>query len=270
MRSSRTSPARPAARASARSCATRCRSATSARCEYDLLFERFLDENRREAPDIDIDFCKDRRGRRHPVRQGQVRRSERRPDRHVRHAGGPGRDPRRRPHARHADLPRRPDRGDGARHSSTSRSTKRSSRASDLRQAYDSNGEIRELIDLARKIEGLARNVGTHAAAVVIAEQPVERIRAAAAREGQDGSHHAMGDGRRRAGRPLEDGLPRPAEPHDPRQEHRAGRSSRAASGSTRTSSRSTTRRRSPCSAAARRRASSSSKAAAFAICCSG
>ena len=29
--------------------------------QYDLLFERFLDENRLEAPDIDIDFCKDRR-----------------------------------------------------------------------------------------------------------------------------------------------------------------------------------------------------------------
>ena len=28
---------------------------------YDLLFERFLDENRKEAPDIDIDFCKERR-----------------------------------------------------------------------------------------------------------------------------------------------------------------------------------------------------------------
>src|SRR6185503_17018154 len=26
--------------------------------QYGLLFERFLDENRREAPDIDIDFCK--------------------------------------------------------------------------------------------------------------------------------------------------------------------------------------------------------------------
>src|SRR5262249_24004523 len=26
--------------------------------EFDLLFERFLDLNRREAPDIDIDFCK--------------------------------------------------------------------------------------------------------------------------------------------------------------------------------------------------------------------
>jgi len=29
--------------------------------EYDLLFERFLDPNRAEAPDIDIDFCRDRR-----------------------------------------------------------------------------------------------------------------------------------------------------------------------------------------------------------------
>ncbi len=29
--------------------------------KYDLLFERFLDESRLEAPDIDIDFCKERR-----------------------------------------------------------------------------------------------------------------------------------------------------------------------------------------------------------------
>ena len=29
--------------------------------EYGLLFERFLDPNRSEAPDIDIDFCQDRR-----------------------------------------------------------------------------------------------------------------------------------------------------------------------------------------------------------------
>ena len=43
----------------------------------------------------------------------------------------------------------------------------------DLRATYDSDPEIRELLDLARKIEGLARNVGTHAAAVVIADQPL-------------------------------------------------------------------------------------------------
>src|SRR5690606_23880353 len=29
--------------------------------KYDLLFERFLDPNRTEPPDIDIDFCRDRR-----------------------------------------------------------------------------------------------------------------------------------------------------------------------------------------------------------------
>src|SRR4030095_15913164 len=29
--------------------------------KYDLLFERFLDPNRAEAPDIDIDFSRDRR-----------------------------------------------------------------------------------------------------------------------------------------------------------------------------------------------------------------
>src|SRR5262245_63250393 len=29
--------------------------------EYDLLFERFLDPSRSEAPDVDIDFCQDRR-----------------------------------------------------------------------------------------------------------------------------------------------------------------------------------------------------------------
>src|SRR5262249_39675337 len=29
--------------------------------KYDLLFERFLDPNRSEAPDIDIDLCQDRR-----------------------------------------------------------------------------------------------------------------------------------------------------------------------------------------------------------------
>ena len=29
--------------------------------EYDLLFERFLDPRRTEAPDIDIDFCQEGR-----------------------------------------------------------------------------------------------------------------------------------------------------------------------------------------------------------------
>jgi DNA polymerase-3 subunit alpha len=39
----------------------------------------------------------------------------------------------------------------------------------ELKRLYDGDGEIRELIDLARSLEGLARNAGTHAGGVVIA-----------------------------------------------------------------------------------------------------
>ena len=46
-------------------------------------------------------------------------------------------------------------------------------KSADLKMEYDGDPEIRELLDLAMKIEGLARNVGTHAAAVVIADKPL-------------------------------------------------------------------------------------------------
>jgi DNA polymerase-3 subunit alpha len=39
----------------------------------------------------------------------------------------------------------------------------------ELKRLYDGEAEIRELIDLARSLEGLARNAGTHAGGVVIA-----------------------------------------------------------------------------------------------------
>src|SRR5262249_8088777 len=39
----------------------------------------------------------------------------------------------------------------------------------DLRREYDADPQVRELIDIARKLEGTNRNAGTHAAGVVIA-----------------------------------------------------------------------------------------------------
>jgi DNA polymerase-3 subunit alpha len=42
-----------------------------------------------------------------------------------------------------------------------------------LAAACENDAEVRELVDLAGRIEGLARNVGTHAAAVVIADRPL-------------------------------------------------------------------------------------------------
>lgn len=42
-----------------------------------------------------------------------------------------------------------------------------------LKQRYDDEDEVRTLIDLARKLEGLTRNVGKHAGGVVIAPGPI-------------------------------------------------------------------------------------------------
>ena len=43
----------------------------------------------------------------------------------------------------------------------------------ELRKAYESEDEVRTLVDLARPLEGLVRNAGTHAGGVVIAPSPL-------------------------------------------------------------------------------------------------
>src|SRR5207244_11391291 len=43
----------------------------------------------------------------------------------------------------------------------------------DLKNEYDTEPQVRELIDIARKLEGTNRNAGTHAAGVVIANGPL-------------------------------------------------------------------------------------------------
>ncbi len=46
-------------------------------------------------------------------------------------------------------------------------------KSQELRQRYETDLQIRELIDMARKVEGMPRNASTHAAAVVITDRPV-------------------------------------------------------------------------------------------------
>ncbi|MGH2848160.1 MAG: DNA polymerase III subunit alpha [Thermoleophilaceae bacterium] len=46
----------------------------------------------------------------------------------------------------------------------------------DLRRAYDGEPEARQIIDTARGLEGIVRNAGIHAAAVVIADRPLTDI----------------------------------------------------------------------------------------------
>jgi len=142
--------------------------------EYDLLFERFLDENRREAPDIDVDFCKDRRA--DVIQYVKDKYGEA----NVAQIGTFGTLAARaaiRDVGRTLGMPIfRVDQIVAMVPDTLNISLDEAlAQSSDLKQAYESNGEVRELLDLARKIEGLARNVGTHAAAVVIAEKPVEQ-----------------------------------------------------------------------------------------------
>ncbi|MEM8677856.1 MAG: DNA polymerase III subunit alpha [Planctomycetota bacterium] len=140
--------------------------------KYDLLFERFLDPSRAEAPDIDIDFCKERRGeiiRYVKEKYGAENVAQigtfgtlaaRAAIRDVGRALGI-------PLARVNQVVKMVPEKLGI---TLENALKESD---ELKATYDSDGEVRELLDLAQKIEGLARNVGTHAAAVVIADQPL-------------------------------------------------------------------------------------------------
>jgi DNA polymerase-3 subunit alpha len=140
--------------------------------KYDLLFERFLDESRLEAPDIDIDFCKERRGE--VIRYVKDKYGED----NVAQIGTFGTLAARaaiRDVGRVLGIPL-------TRVSQVISMVpeelgitleKALEKSDDLRKTYDGDGAIRELLDLAMKIEGLARNVGTHAAAVVIADKPL-------------------------------------------------------------------------------------------------
>ncbi len=141
--------------------------------KYDLLFERFLDENRLEAPDIDVDFCKERRG--DIIRYVKEKYGEK----NVAQIGTFGtlaaraaiKDVGRAlgvPLARVVQITEMVPEELGISLQEAL------GKGDDLRATYENDSEIRELLDLAMKVEGLARNVGTHAAAVVIADKPLE------------------------------------------------------------------------------------------------
>jgi DNA polymerase-3 subunit alpha len=140
--------------------------------KYDLLFERFLDPNRGEAPDIDIDFCQDRRDEVIAyVRQKYGEQS-------VAQIGTFGTLAARAavkdvgrvlniPLARVTQIAEMIPKTLGITLDDALRNNP------DLRKEYDSDPQIRELIDIALKLEGTNRSAGTHAAGVVISDGPL-------------------------------------------------------------------------------------------------
>jgi DNA polymerase-3 subunit alpha len=140
--------------------------------DYDLLFERFLDPNRNEAPDIDIDFCQDRREEviayvKQRYGEGSVAQIATFGTLAARAAikdVGRALDV---PLDRVNQLTNWVPRTLGITLQEALKGNP------ELREAYQSDPVVREQLDIAMKLEGTNRNAGTHAAGVVIANGPI-------------------------------------------------------------------------------------------------
>ncbi len=139
---------------------------------HGLLFERFLNPERVSLPDFDIDFCVDGRDRvieyvaekygaervSQIVTFGQIgARSA------VRDVGRVLGYPYSLCDRVARAIPGTPD-------MTIDRALEESAQ---LRDESESNGEVRDLLALSRKVEGLPRNIGTHAGGVLIAPEPI-------------------------------------------------------------------------------------------------
>ncbi len=146
--------------------------------QYDLLFERFLNPERVSMPDIDIDFCV--RGRAEVIN-------------HVSEFYGKEsvcqiitfgtmaskaaiKDVGRALNMPYGDVEKigklipAPVRG---RNISISQALEQ---VADLRKAIESDGQVKELVDLAMRLEGCSRHTSVHAAGVIISPKPLYEI----------------------------------------------------------------------------------------------
>ncbi|MDH4027915.1 MAG: DNA polymerase III subunit alpha, partial [Nitrospirota bacterium] len=139
---------------------------------YGLLFERFLNPERVSMPDIDVDFCMDRRGEvieyvtnkygKDRVAQiitfgtMQARAA-------IRDVGRAMNIPYSEADAAAKLVPNVP------------KITLKTALEMEpkLKELYDTKPEIRELIEIARRLEGISRHASTHAAGIVISPDPL-------------------------------------------------------------------------------------------------
>lgn len=143
--------------------------------EYDLLFERFLNPERVSMPDIDVDFCYERR-----EEVIDYVRSKYGED-HVAQIATFGTMAAKnaiRDVGRVMDLPYgQVDRVAKLIPNQLNITISQAlDQADDLRAMYEGEGQIRRLIDTAQALEGMPRHISTHAAGVVICREPVHDL----------------------------------------------------------------------------------------------
>jgi DNA polymerase III subunit alpha len=140
--------------------------------QHELLFERFLNPERVSMPDIDIDFCMNRRGE---VIDYVTRKYGRDNVAQIitfgtMQAKAAIKDVGRAMDVPYTDVDRIAKMVPNQLNISLNRAIEDSP---PLQQAYETDAQIRELLDTAKKLEGLVRNSGVHAAGVVIAPRPL-------------------------------------------------------------------------------------------------
>ena len=141
--------------------------------KYGLLFERFMDPSRNEMPDIDIDICQD--GRQKVIEYVRKKYG------HVAQiitfgtlaAKAACKDVGRVLGVPLAEIDKLTKLIPGTPGMTLDKAMKQ---VPDLAELYNQDPKIHEVIDLAKKLEGLCRNSGVHAAGVIIADQELDSV----------------------------------------------------------------------------------------------
>ncbi len=140
--------------------------------QHELLFERFLNPERISMPDIDIDFCMNRRGE---VIEYVTRKYGRENVAQIITFGTMAAKAAIKDVGRAMDMPYS-DVDRIAKMVPTTLNIKLDDALTEsaaLQEAYQKDPQVRQLLDTARKLEGLVRNSGVHAAGVVISPRPL-------------------------------------------------------------------------------------------------
>jgi DNA polymerase-3 subunit alpha len=143
--------------------------------QHSLLFERFLNPERVTMPDVDVDFCQNRRGE---VIEYVTRKYGREQVAQIITFNTMAAKAAIKDCGRALDMPY----GDVDRIAKLVPMTvgmtleRALEDVPELQKAYDSDPVTKELIDTARKLEGLVRGAGVHASAVVIAPRPLTEL----------------------------------------------------------------------------------------------
>jgi DNA polymerase III subunit alpha len=143
--------------------------------QYELFFERFLNPERISMPDIDMDFCMNRRGE---VIDYVTRKYGRENVAQIITFGTMAAKAAIKDVGRAMDVPYS-DVDRIAKMVPTTLNIKLENAVKEspaLQQAYESDTQVRQLIDTAKKLEGLVRNAGVHAAGVVISPRPLQEL----------------------------------------------------------------------------------------------